>query len=707
MNTLRTTEIAGASVRVGFLVNPLAGVGGPSAYKGSDGESIQLKAIEGEIPLRAPARAKQFLVELLTFLPKGSVPSFVTCAGAMGAEYLNAANIPCDISDLAVRQPSKAEDTKRQVQDLQKKGIDILLFVGGDGTARDICSVIDPTLPVLGIPSGVKMHSGVFAVTPKAAASVTARLILGELTALAEQEVRDIDEDAFRRNIVKSRYYGDMFVPLENTYVQHVKQGGMEVEELVLLDMAAELRERIEQHCSPLLVIFGPGSTVQAVQEELSCETTLLGVDVYVFDSLKPTLKKLDVNSEDLEQIVSCWKHEIRLIITAIGGQGHIIGRGNQQLLPQTLRAIGKQNIWLLATKRKLQNLQGRPLLVDSSDACLDAEWEGLIPVICGYRDSLIYPLGLDAEKNHLHFCNTVVDQCKVKLTGNKSEDSRRLFHGRGRLWPGLDWCCVDYFLPCLLLTFFKAPPEGFEPILTDGLWKLCRDSEKLQGILIQRRYDTGAPIECVKGQMPENWLAQRGELSFVLSHKQQNVGYFLDMEPARCWLERKAAGKKVLNLFSYTCAFSVVAASAGAESVVNIDMSKGALSVGRENHRLNQQANTAVSYLSHNIFKSWGKLKREGPYDVIIIDPPSYQKGSFVASKDYQKVLRKLSALLSREGFFLACLNAPEITCEEFQALIAEHCGEFSFVERLHNSPDFPDVDEQRSLKMLVYKNA
>ncbi len=692
------------TLRIGFLVNPFAGVGGPGGYKGSDGEAIQLKAARGELALRAPERASVFLAEFLELLNGVPLPFFVTCPGAMGENVLQTATIPYETTGLPVNFPSRAEDSKRQLEAMLERNIDLLLFIGGDGTARDVCSVLGTSLPVLGIPSGVKMHSGVFAVTPQAAAKVAARLIKGELTALGEQEVRDIDEQAFRQGVVKARYFGEMLVPDENTYVQHVKQGGMEVEELVLLDMAAELKERIEECDSSLLVIFGPGSTTLAVQRELGCEGTLLGVDTVAFEPGQSRTSKLDANAENLKNILAEWPGDIRLVITAIGGQGHILGRGNQQLDAEVLRKVGKSNIWLVASKTKLESLQGRPLIMDSSDPVLDREWGGLITVICGYRDCIVYPLGLETVASYSRLSEMVVEQCKAKLGMVQNHNSRRLFHGRGRMWQGLEWCCVDYFSPCLLVTFFRQPPDEFERILLESLELLIENCSDLTCLLIQRRYASKVVAECINGVVPEMWQARRGKLGFLLSHQQQNVGFFLDMEPARAWLEGVAAGKKILNLFSYTCAFSVVAAQAGAESVVNIDMSKKALETGRENHRLNQLS-TPVKYLAHDIFKSWGRLKREGPYDLVIIDPPSYQKGSFIATKDYQKVLKKLSILVSDGGLFLACLNAPEISCTEFESLIAEFCSDFSLVERLENSADFPDVDRQRALKMLVYK--
>lgn len=698
------------NLRLGFIVNPLAGIGGPNANKGSDDSDIQRQATAGNIPLRAPARAEQFLEALCREIPANALPLIITAPGMMGEQYLKALGMSYQLAGPVISAVgmTSAADTIDQIHAMLSNAVDLLLFVGGDGTARDICSVVGTQIPVLGIPSGVKMHSGVFAVTPEAAAHVMAKMLCAELAALVESEVRDIDEQAFREGRVRSRHYGDMLIPAENQFVQHVKQGGMEVEELVLLDIAAEIRERLQTIAESTLVVFGPGSTTYFIQQELGVEATLLGVDVLYFEpSAVHYCCERDVNASRLEAIRANWSGPVRLVITAIGGQGHIIGRGNQQITVEFLASIEKANVWVVATKTKLESLTNRPLLIDSGDPQLDKAWGGFISVICGYRDTVIYPLGLDDTGRRptvVDLVATVIEHCEQKLDG--STDSRRLFHGRGGTIAHLQWCCVDWFCPVVFITFFKEPHAGFESALVSEIQRLCNHRFLAHScLMVQRRYLDGAPIDVVRGHCPDPWLAQRGKLQFILSAQQQNIGFFLDIEPARCWIESQVAGKRVLNLFAYTCAFSVVALAAGAKRVVNIDMSKTAMSIGRENHRLNQIDTAKVKFLPHNIFKSWGKLKREGPYDVIVIDPPSYQKGSFIARKDYVKVLRKLSELSDYGSYFLACLNAPEITASEFKLLLDEHCPEFTFVERLGPHSDFADNDSERALKMLVYR--
>lgn len=284
------------------------------------------------------------------------------------------------------------------------------------------------------------------------------------------------------------------------------------------------------------------------------------------------------------------------------------------------------------------------------------------------------------------------------------SGDSLRIFHGRGNTYAGLHWLSIDFFQPVILITLFAEISDDVRArllaLITARLPSLACDC-----LVVQRRYVNKAPFDIVVGDLPKQVYAQRNGLRFLLSFQQQNIGFFLDIEIARQWMERECNGKKVLNLFSYTCAFSVVATAAGAESVVNMDMSSRALSIGRENHKLNGLSTDSVHFYAYDIFKSWGRIKRHGPYDLIIIDPPSFQKGSFVASKDYQRVIRKMSDLLSDDGCFLACLNAPEIGLSDFKMLLEAEANGF-FVEKiLEASPYFPDVSPEKRLKMLVFR--
>ncbi|WP_062065534.1 class I SAM-dependent methyltransferase [Cellvibrio sp. OA-2007] len=284
--------------------------------------------------------------------------------------------------------------------------------------------------------------------------------------------------------------------------------------------------------------------------------------------------------------------------------------------------------------------------------------------------------------------------------------DSYRVFHGRGRTFPGLEFITVDFFQPAILITLFFAPPEQWLDELLINITPLF-DAETTV-LVVQRRYLPSAPSEVVFGNLPDTVFARRGNLLFNLHlAQQQNSGYFLDMEPGREWIEQHAAGKRVLNLFAYTCAFSVVAVAAGAEKVVNVDMSSAALNLGRENHQLNNLAKNKSEYVAENILKSWARVKKPGPYDMVIIDPPSYQKGSFIAEKDYAKVIRRLPELMPAGGLVLACLNAPELSEGFLKQQFIEQCPQATFIERVKPHADFPDVDSEQQLKLLVYQVA
>ena len=201
--------------------------------------------------------------------------------------------------------------------------------------------------------------------------------------------------------------------------------------------------------------------------------------------------------------------------------------------------------------------------------------------------------------------------------------------------------------------------------------------------------------------------MAKEAGCEYLLNFAdRQNIGYFMDMQPGRAWLSGLAEGKSVLNLFAYTRSFSVAAIAKGATKVVNLDMSKAALAQGQRNHAHNGLGlGSGAVFLPHNLMRSWGKLKRYGLFDLVIVDPPSRQPGSFVAAEDYPRILRRLPELLARDGHALVCLNDPNLEVDWLERQVAEHCPDWQFVERLPNRPDFPDAYPERALKMLVYK--
>lgn len=379
--------------RLGLIVNPMAGIGGSVALKGSDGAEIVAEARQLGAQLRAPDRAARALKTLSAGIESTDV-ALTTYPGPMGEDIARQCGFVPEVIGEIDPQLTTPEDTESAARAMADKGLDMILFVGGDGTARNICNAVPPGQPVLGIPSGVKMHSGVYAITPEMAGELVCKLVRGDLIDIRLQEVRDIDEEAFRQGKVKARYYGELLVPEEGQFMQHVKSGGREVESLVLEDIAATVIEAME---ADDLYIIGPGSTTRGLMEELGLENTLLGVDLVK----NHELLALDVTAIEIEQAIAEVMTKIngmagangmtKVVITPIGGQGHLLGRGNQQLTPEVIRRVGRDNLIVIATKTKITELNGRPLLVDSNDPVLDRELSGYIPVITGYRDKIFY----------------------------------------------------------------------------------------------------------------------------------------------------------------------------------------------------------------------------------------------------------------------------------------------------------------------------
>lgn len=367
---------------LGLIVNPVAGLGGSVALKGSDGMAEEALAL-GAVP-KANFRAEAALNVLVPYQKQLQV---ITVEGEMGENIATAMGFNTQVIFQPDSEKTTPEDTKAAVAKMLEAEVDVLMFAGGDGTARDVCSVFESmhsSKPVLGIPAGCKIHSGVYAITPKAAGRVVELLINGELVTLAENDVMDIDEALFREGVVKAKRYGEMLVPSELRYVQAVKMGGKESDELVLQDISAYLVSEMEED---IRYVMGSGSTVAAVMEEMGLPNTLLGVDVIQDQELLAQ----DLSANALLALIN--EQKARLVITVIGGQGHIFGRGNQQLSPDVIRAIGKENIIVVATKAKLQSLEGRPLQVDTGDSELDESLSGFMQVLVGYNDYVMYPV--------------------------------------------------------------------------------------------------------------------------------------------------------------------------------------------------------------------------------------------------------------------------------------------------------------------------
>ena len=372
-----------AALHIGLVVNPLAGLGGSLALKGSD--SVQMRDLAAQLLPEQRQRAQERTVRALRVLSDSAPLVRFSCwAGDMGESALQELDFDTQVLGSVRGGLTTALDTRMAAEQLCAAGVDILLFAGGDGTARDLYDVVGARCPVLGIPAGVKMHSGVFAVSPEAAGELLRRLARGGLVGVRAQQVRDIDEEAFRHNVVHSRFYGELRVPSAGHFLQHTKVGGREDPQLIAADIAAWQVETIQ---SGHTYLIGPGSTTAGIMHELNLPNTLLGVDV-VRDG---KLLAADADEGCLMQLLADAPGPAHILVTVIGGQGHLFGRGNQQFSPAVIRAVGLDNLLIVAAKSKIAGLDGRPLLVDTNDVELDRALCGLRTVTTGYDDHVLY----------------------------------------------------------------------------------------------------------------------------------------------------------------------------------------------------------------------------------------------------------------------------------------------------------------------------
>ncbi len=284
----------------------------------------------------------------------------------------------------------------------------------------------------------------------------------------------------------------------------------------------------------------------------------------------------------------------------------------------------------------------------------------------------------------------------------NTTNEFKRLFHGRGGLYEGWKHLTIDSIDDILSVALYSEEEQESELL---EMLKEFISTSRHRTIVLQRRYLKGSPSEIIVGELADELFVVENGMKIklnLLSNK--NSGYFPDMKNGREFVRQNSKDKSVLNLFSYTCAFSLAASLGGASKVSNIDMSKGALSTGRANHHLNELEMRGISFHPYNILKSFSRIKKKGPYDLIIIDPPTFQKGSFEATKDYIKLITKLPQIAAEDCTLLACLNSPDLDSEFIIQLVKERAPSFAFSHRLENVPEFASIDEDRSLKNLVF---
>ncbi|MEF1212356.1 class I SAM-dependent methyltransferase [Vibrio alginolyticus] len=316
-----------------------------------------------------------------------------------------------------------------------------------------------------------------------------------------------------------------------------------------------------------------------------------------------------------------------------------------------------------------------------------------------------IYNAGNEADRGYLHafsLCFQYRDE-QYRFVCDPRE-----YQVLGR-FEGLEQITCDWLQGQLIINLFKEVDDAFLAELKSGLNALAQSQlwadKQGRTMVLQHRYADGAPSEVLVGELDARPVVEESGLKYQLDiGRNQNFGLFLDMRYGRDWVRENAKHKNVLNLFAYTCGFSVAAIAGGADKVVNVDMAKASLSKGRENHKLNGHNINQVSFMGHDIFKSWGKIKKSGQYDLIIIDPPSFQKGSFALTKDYKKILRRLPDLLADGGQVMACVNSPSVTSDFLIESMKEEAPELTFRERLDNPPEFMDVDSEAALKVLLF---
>ncbi|MCT7567638.1 class I SAM-dependent methyltransferase [Aliarcobacter butzleri] len=284
----------------------------------------------------------------------------------------------------------------------------------------------------------------------------------------------------------------------------------------------------------------------------------------------------------------------------------------------------------------------------------------------------------------------------------NKTFEIKRVFHGRGNFYEDFNYLTVDSLNEILFATFFEESSDENEIIKA---LKDIANAYNYKTFIVQKKYKKDELNEAIIGEIPPFYIVVENGLKYKINFFNKNIGIFLDMKIGREYISSISKDKNVLNLFSYTCAFSVVAINAKAKQVVNVDMAKGALTTGRENHHLNNLDTKKVKFMPYDILKSWNRIKKEGPYDIIIIDPPSFQKGSFAATKDYEKIIKKLPELASENCIVLSCLNAPELDSDFIKQKFEEFAPTFKFEKRLENLKEFITNNEEKSLKNLIFK--
>lgn len=360
-------------MKLGLIVNPIAGMGGKVGLKGTDGPEILEKARKLGAKPESHVKATKALKELLSIKDELEI---ITYSGFMGENSaLDAGFEPTIIGDK--KEDTGPIDTEKAAKEMIDREVDLLLFAGGDGTARNIFNAVGDKLVVVGIPAGVKIHSGVYANHPKSAGELALAYLKDNLIDTKEAEVMDIDEEAFRDGVVTAKLFGYMRIPFVRNLLQGQKAGGLETEEAAVDGIAETI---IEDMVDDVYYIIGSGSTLRPIMEKLEIENTLLGIDIVKNKKLVAS----DVNEQEILEIIG--DDKAKIIVTVIGGQGYVFGRGNQQLSGEVIKKVGKENIIIAAPKSKLMSIGEEYLLVDTGDDEVNAMFNGYMRVLITYQ---------------------------------------------------------------------------------------------------------------------------------------------------------------------------------------------------------------------------------------------------------------------------------------------------------------------------------
>lgn len=295
-----------------------------------------------------------------------------------------------------------------------------------------------------------------------------------------------------------------------------------------------------------------------------------------------------------------------------------------------------------------------------------------------------------------------IIQEINFSEVNNTIEECQRLFHGRGHAYEGLEHINVDWLSPVILITIYQEVDEKW---LCQLARELKENIPQCKSVQVQYRCRPRAPFQCILGdEIFETIVCENGLKYKILLGRSQNTGLFLDMRNGREWVRQNAAGKRVLNLFAYTCAFSVAALAGGAEAVVNVDNNKSVLSRGRENHRLNLHDMRDIRFEKVDIFKSYGRIRKYGPYDLLICDPPSFQVGSVDIKRDYRKIISRIPQWVNDGGKIMLCLNSPELNHDFLLDLVNESCSDCHFIESISPPAVYKEAMPGKGLKVVIF---